>query len=83
MNDLVLSPSRFGFILSTRAALAFGIGLLVANRIPEPRRQVLGLTLVALGAATTVPAAMWVFGSRARRAPGYQKPFNSSTARSV
>ena len=66
MNDLVLSPPLLGFVVGTRAALGFGLGLLLASRIPESRRRAVGLTLVAIGAATTIPAAMSVFGRRVR-----------------
>jgi hypothetical protein len=55
MNILLPAPV-LGFVVSTRAALAFGIGLLVADRIPRDRRRQLGATLVAIGAATTIPA---------------------------
>jgi hypothetical protein len=64
MRDLTLSPPVFGFVVATRAALAFGAGLLLASRIPESRRRAIGMTLVAIGAATTIPAAMSVIGSR-------------------
>jgi hypothetical protein len=57
----------FGFVVATRAALAAGIGLLLANRIPESRRRVIGLTLVSIGAATTIPAVMAVFRGRQNR----------------
>ena len=30
-----LKPRTFGFLVGTRAALAFGVGLLAASRIPE------------------------------------------------
>jgi hypothetical protein len=62
--NLVLTPPLLGFVVGTRAALAFGFGLLVADRIPESRRRSVGLALVALGVATTIPAAVSVFGSR-------------------
>jgi len=65
MKNLLLSPPVFGFVLATRVALAFGVGLLVAERIPQARRRQIGLTLVAIGAATTIPAAMLVFGGQA------------------
>lgn len=45
---------------STRVALGVGIGLLVSERLPADRRRALGLTLVGIGAATTVPAVMAV-----------------------
>ena len=60
MKNLVLTLPTFGFIVSTRAALAFGAGLLVSSRISEPRRRAIGSTLVAIGAATTIPAVMTV-----------------------
>jgi len=62
--NLVLSPPLFGFVVGTRAALAFGLGLLLADRIPADRRRALGLSLVAIGAATTIPLAMSVLAHR-------------------
>jgi multisubunit Na+/H+ antiporter MnhB subunit len=62
--NLVLSPPLLGFVVGTRVALAFGLGLLVSDRIPAARRRTVGLTLVAIGAVTTIPAAMSVFGRR-------------------
>jgi hypothetical protein len=48
----------FGFVLVTRAALAAGVALLVGGKLSPERRRIVGSTLVALGAATTVPAVM-------------------------
>ena len=67
--QLVLTPPLLGFIVGTRAALAFGLGLLLSERIPESRRRAVGLTLVAIGAATTIPAAMTVLGRRVSSRP--------------
>ena len=67
MKDLMLSPPLLMFVVGTRAAMAFGVGLLVSERIPERRRRPLALSLIALGVATTIPAAMKVFGSSRRR----------------
>jgi len=64
--NIVLNPPLLGFIVGTRAALAFGVGLLVADRIPAPRRRAIALTLIGLGAATTVPLAVEVLGRRRR-----------------
>ena len=64
MQSFNLKPRSFGFVVGTRAALAFGIGLLVASRIPEGRRKRLGLALLGLGAATTVPAIRMLRRSR-------------------
>ena len=66
MRHLVVGLPAFGFVIGTRIALAFGIGLLVANKLSETRRRAVGLALVAVGAVTTVPAAMLVARNIAR-----------------
>lgn len=50
----------FGFILATRAALAAGVGLLIAGKFSPERRRAVGTTLVAIGVATTVPAGLFI-----------------------
>jgi len=64
-KTLTLTAPRFGFVVGTRAALALGAGLLISRRLSESRRRTIGRTLVAVGLATTVPAAILV--SRSRR----------------
>src|SRR6185503_6251461 len=56
MKRFNLKPQTFGFLVGTRAALAFGLGLLAASRLPEGRRKRIGMALLGIGAATTVPA---------------------------
>jgi len=65
MKTLNLKPAVLGFVVGTRVALAFGVGLLLAARIPEPQRRKLALALIGLGAATTIPAARFVFAGMA------------------
>ena len=60
MKNVVLDLPTFGFVVGTRAALGAGIGLLVADKLPEARRRVLGAILVATGALTAIPAAISV-----------------------
>jgi len=60
MRTITLPLPVFGFVVATRAALAAGLGLLLADKLSAERRRTVGLTLVALGAVTTVPAARWV-----------------------
>jgi len=64
MQRFNLKPQTFGFLVGTRAALAFGVGLLAASRIPEGRRKRIGLALLGIGAATTVPAIRMLRRSR-------------------
>ena len=60
MKSVVLSLPTFAFVIGTRAALAAGVGLLLADKLPAARRRSIGAALVAIGAATTVPAALSV-----------------------
>ena len=61
MNKLVLSVPTLGFVVGTRAALGVGVGLLLSGLLTKSQRRAAGLTLVAIGVATTIPAAMAVF----------------------
>jgi hypothetical protein len=60
MTNVILNLPTFGFIVITRATLGVGIGLLASERLSAQRRRAFGATLIAFGAATTVPAAMSV-----------------------
>lgn len=61
-KNLVLNVPTFGFVVMTRALLGVGIGLLASERFSPEQRRAIGLTLVAVGVATTIPAAMAAFG---------------------
>ena len=61
MNEVVLGLPTFAFVVGTRVALGVGVGLLVSERLSADRRRVIGGSLVALGAAATIPAMMAVF----------------------
>ena len=60
MRTITLPLPQFGFVVATRALLGAGVGLLLASRLAPQHRRTLGLGLVALGAVTTVPAALWL-----------------------
>ena len=64
MRQVMLTVRELAFIAGTRAALGFGLASLLSDRISGRGRRVLGWSLVALGAVTTIPAARKVFGSR-------------------
>ena len=61
MKNVVLNLPTLAFVVGTRAALAGGIALLFSERLPAARRHAIGRMLVAIGAATTIPAAISVF----------------------
>ena len=73
MRDRNLTVPELMFVVGTRAALAAGVALLVAGRFSDKQRRMIGATLVAVGAVTTVPALMAVIGTRDREASAAAK----------
>jgi hypothetical protein len=58
MKERLLSLPQLLFIVGTRAVLGAGVALLATGRMTDSRKKRnLGLTLAAVGAATTIPAA--------------------------
>ena len=66
MKNIVLSPPRLGFVVGTRVAAAFGMGLLASTKFSNSQRRTIGAFLLGLGALTTFPAAFFVLGNRGR-----------------
>jgi len=64
MKKLVLNFPTFGFVVATRAMIGAGLGLLLADRLNTDRRRTVGAALLAIGAATTVPALLAVLRGR-------------------
>jgi hypothetical protein len=69
MSTVVLDFPTFGFVVATRAMIGAGIGLLLANRLSDDKRRTIGLSLLGIGAASTIPAAFalrrgWKEGER-------------------
>jgi predicted butyrate kinase (DUF1464 family) len=60
--------------IATRTAIGVGIGLLVSQQLLTKRRRALGAALVAIGVATTIPAAMSAL-RRSRRSKGTMRSF--------
>jgi hypothetical protein len=56
MKNLELNIPTLGFVIATRAMLGAGIGLLLSDRIPAAQRKAIALTLIGVGAVTTIPA---------------------------
>jgi len=59
-----LTLSEIALIASTRGMLGAGIGLLLAGKLSKDKRRAAGWTLVAVGAVTTIPLMMSVFGDQ-------------------
>jgi len=55
MRKFELNVPTFGFAVATRALLGAGIGLLLSGRLSPKRSRSLGMTLLSIGAASTIP----------------------------
>lgn len=74
-----------GAIGATRGLLGLGIGLLVADRLDDKPRKMLGLALLGVGVATTIPLALTVLRRRktAKAATSSEPRTSSATPRMV
>jgi hypothetical protein len=64
MKKIELPVSKILFIAATRGLLGLGAGLLAGAKLRRRRRRRIALTLITIGALTTIPAAYMIFGSR-------------------
>jgi uncharacterized membrane protein YfcA len=58
----VTLPER-AVITGMRGMLGAGLGLLLADHLPDTQRKAIGWTLLLVSAATTLPLALDVLGS--------------------
>ena len=59
-----LSIPEIALIAVTRGAIGFGAGLLLAGKFSKEWRKAVGWSLFLIGAASTVPIAIHVFGEK-------------------
>jgi hypothetical protein len=64
MRETRLPIPEIALIAGTRAALGFGLGLLLADRFSAEQRKAVGWSLALIGIMTTLPLAWEVFGRR-------------------
>ena len=62
MRETRLTFPELGLVAGTRAAAGVGIGLLLADRLSPEQRKAVGWTLLLVGALTTIPLALEIFG---------------------
>ena len=67
MRKTVVTLPELGLIAATRGMLGAGLGLLFGDRLPESQRKAVGWTLFLVGAFSTIPLALEVFGRHDRR----------------
>lgn len=61
-KPISMSLSEIEFLAVTRAMLGLGGGLLVGEHLNRKHRVAVGATLVVIGALSTVPLAVSIFG---------------------
>ena len=57
MREARIPLPELALIAGTRAALGFGLGLLLSGRWHESQRRAIGWTLLAVGIGSTIPLA--------------------------
>jgi len=63
MRETRISLPELALVAGTRGMLGAGLGLVLADRLPEAQRKAIGWTLLLIGAVTTIPLAFEVLGS--------------------
>jgi hypothetical protein len=64
MKTVELTLPELALIAGTRGMLGAGVALLLADRVSDEQRKAIGWTLFAIGALSTIPLALEVFGKR-------------------
>jgi hypothetical protein len=64
MKEARVTFPELALIAGTRAAAGAGLGLLLSNRLSESQRRAAGWALLLVGALSTIPLALEVFGRR-------------------
>jgi len=64
MKTYNVSVPEIGIVAATRGMAGAGAGLLLANYLRADTRRATGWTLLTIGALTTIPILMALFGKR-------------------
>jgi hypothetical protein len=63
-RTVTLSLPTLASLAATRGMLGVGAGLLLAPKVGDKRRRAVGLALLGIGLASTIPIALRVLGSK-------------------
>jgi hypothetical protein len=64
MKTYAVTIPEIAIVAATRGVAGAGIGLLLAGFVRPDTRRTLGWTLLTIGALSTIPIAMALFGKR-------------------
>jgi hypothetical protein len=81
MKTYAVTVPEIAIVAATRGVAGAGIGLLVAGFLRPDTRRTLGWTLLTIGALSTIPIAMALFGKRETKEE--TKPLTSPNTEAV
>ena len=64
MKKAELTLPDLALIVGTRAMFGAGVALLLADKLSKDQRKAIGWTLTLIGAVTTIPLAISLFGKK-------------------
>ena len=64
MKKAELTLPEIALIAGTRGMIGAGAGLLLADKLNDDQRKIMGWTLLIIGAISTIPLAMEVMSKR-------------------
>jgi hypothetical protein len=82
MRETRITLPELILVAGTRAVLGAGLGLLLADRLSVDQRRAVGWTLFLVGALSTIPLALEVFGGQRLSVPAESREQTASRSRS-
>jgi hypothetical protein len=64
MKTAEVTLPEVALIAGTRVMFGAGLALLLADKLPKDQRKAIGWTLTLVGAATTIPLVINLFGKK-------------------
>ena len=64
MKKAELTLPEIALIAGTRGMIGAGVGLLLADKLNDDQRKIMGWTLLIIGAISTIPLAIEVLSKR-------------------
>ena len=84
MKETRITVPELVLVAGTRAALGAGLGLLLSDRLAESPRRAVGWTLFLVGALSSIPIALEIFGGgRLQTAGEWPEPTESGPGRGL
>ena len=83
MRETRITIPELVLVAGTRAILGAGLGLLLSDRLSNETRKAVGWSLFTVGALSTIPLAIDIFGGRSSESPPWSEEPVSELAAST